>query len=90
MHVTIIIQRHIFYFVYLCSCQGLGLFMSYLCDLFFILASFSLPFNHITLLKQRHLVFVHILECLLIFLDNIVDEEGKNFLKVKVQPHGGA
>ena len=35
-YLTIILLRHIFYLVYLCPCLGLGLFMSYLCDLFFI------------------------------------------------------
>ena len=47
---------HILYLVYLCPC--LGLFMSYLCDLFFI---FIFIVNHITF-KQTYLFFVHFLE----------------------------
>ena len=35
-YLTIILLRHIFYLVDLYPCLGLGLFMSYLCDLFFI------------------------------------------------------
>ena len=36
IHKTIIILRRNLYLVYLCPCLGLGLFMSYLCNLFFI------------------------------------------------------
>ena len=31
--------------------------------------------NHITSLKQLYLFFVHFLECLLLFLDDIVDKQ---------------
>ena len=41
IHITIIIPRKILYLVSLCLCLGQGLFMSYLCHLFFI---FSLIF----------------------------------------------
>ena len=41
IHITIIILKHILHLVCLCPCLGLRLFMSYLCDLFFI---FSLIF----------------------------------------------
>ena len=36
IHKSIIILRHFLYLLYLCPCLDLGLFMSYLCDLFFI------------------------------------------------------
>ena len=59
INITIITLRYILYLVYLCPSQGLGLFMLYLCDLFF---SFSLIFNvinHTTLLNQTHLLFIY-------------------------------
>ena len=73
------------YLVYLH--QFLGLFMSYLCDLFFI---FSLIFISYTLLKQIHLFFVHFLEYLLLFLDDNVMKKANNFQMAKVQPQGVA
>ena len=83
IHITIIILRHILCLVYLCPCLGLGVFMSYLCGLFF---KFSLIFtiiNHISTFKQRYLLFEHFLECLLLFLDDKVDEESKEFSNSK-------
>ena len=76
-HISIIILRHILYLVYLCPCLGLGLFMSYLYDLFFSLIS-SLIFifiNHMTSFKQTYLFFVHFLEYIPLFLNDNVDEE---------------
>ena len=72
IHKTIVILRHILYLVNLCPRLGLGLIMSYLCDLFFI---FSLIFIVITLLKQVHLFFVNCLEQLLLFLGDHADED---------------
>ena len=48
--------------------------MSYLCDFFFIFSLIFIVINHITSLKQTHLFFVHFLECLLLFLEDNVDE----------------
>ena len=73
IYTTIIMVSHIFYLIYLCPCLGLALFMSYLCDLFFIF----IAINHITSFKQTHLLFVHFLEDLLLFLDDNVDEKSK-------------
>ena len=73
---TIFILRHILYLVYLGPCLDLGLFMSYLLDLFFIFNLIFITINHITL-KQTRLFFVHFLEYLLIFLDDNVDEESE-------------
>ena len=70
------------------SCLGLGLFISYICDLFF---SFNLVFiiiNHITSLKQTHFFFVHFLEYPLLFLDDNVDKKVNNFQIVNFQPQG--
>ena len=62
--------------VCLCLCLDLGLFMSYLCDLFFIFSLIFIVINHITSFKQTYF-FVHFLEHLLLFLDGNVDEESE-------------
>ena len=41
IHITIIVLWSILYLVYLCSCLGLHLFLSYLCDIFFIFSVIS-------------------------------------------------
>ena len=57
---------------------GLGLFMSFLCDLFFNLTFIFIFINLIAKFKQRHLFFVHSLEYLQLFLDdNLHDVHGK-------------
>ena len=71
INITIIILRLILYSVYLCLSQ----FISYLCDLFFILSVIAV--NFITSLQQRHLLFVHFLEFLLLFLDENMNEESE-------------
>ena len=45
--------------------------------LFFIFSLIFIVINHKTSLKQAHLVFVPFIECLLLFLDDNVDEESK-------------
>ena len=75
IHINIIILGHILYLVYLTL--DLGLFMSYLCDLFFISSLIFIPINHILSLKETQLIFVHFLEYLLLFLDDNVDEESE-------------
>ena len=72
-----IILRDILHLVYLGPCLGLGLFMSYLCDLFLISSPIFITINHLTSLKQTDLFFVHFLEYLLVFLDDNVEEESK-------------
>ena len=64
-----IILRHFLCLVYLFQCLDLGLFMSYLCDLFFIIVFFFILINHIFSLKQTHF-----LEHALLFLDDHMDE----------------
>ena len=56
LHITIIILRHILYFVYLCPRFGLALFMPYLC-----VSHFSLKLSH-NFIKTDTLAFVHFLE----------------------------
>ena len=76
IHIFIIKLRHILYLVYSCQCLGLGLFMSYLCDLFFFSPIF-IVINHITSLKQTNLVFIHFLGYLQLFWDGNLGEESK-------------
>ena len=61
---TNIILRLILYLVYLCPCVGLSQFMWDLCDMFFIFILIFIAINQITSL----LLFLHFLECLLLFL----------------------
>ena len=69
IHLIITILRHTLYLLDLCPCLGLCIFISYLCDLFFIFSLIFIVINHIPSLKQSHF-FLHFLEDLLIFLDN--------------------
>ena len=77
MHITIIPLKHILYSVYLCPCLGLGLFMLYLCYLFFIFSLIFIFINHVTPLKQTRLFFVHFLQYLWLCLDDSMDEDSK-------------
>ena len=65
IRITIIILWHILHLVYLGSCLDLGLFMSYLYDLFFIVSLIFIAINHTTSLKHyvikaRHLKTIYI------------------------------
>ena len=77
IHITIIIVRHILYLVYLCPCLGLGLSMSYLCDIFFIFSLIFIVVNHKTSLKQTPLAFVQFLKYLLLFWDDNLDKKSE-------------
>ena len=88
IHTTIIMLSHILYLVYLYLCLDLGLFMSYLCDLFYIFSLVFIVINHVTSFKQTYLFFVHFLEYLLLLLDDIVDEESKKFSNSKSSVSG--
>ena len=57
------------------SMSDLGLFVSYLCDQFFIFSLIFIAINHTTSLKQTHLFFARFLEYLLLSLDDNVAEE---------------
>ena len=53
LHITIITLRNILYLVYLCLCLCLILFMSYLCDQFFIFSLIFRPEYNIFLSPDR-------------------------------------
>ena len=57
-------------------------------DLFFIFSLVFVVINHITPLKQTHLFFVHFSECLLLFLDDNVDEKSEYFSNSKCSASG--
>ena len=61
LQIIIIILRPILYLVYLCSCLGLVLFLSYLGDPFSIVSLIFITINHIISFKQIHLFFAKIL-----------------------------
>ena len=60
------------YLLYLCLCLELGLFMSNLCDLFFI---FIFIFIMINRMNTGTCSFAYFLEYVLSFLDDNVNEE---------------
>ena len=70
-------MRHILHLLYLCPCLGLGLYISYICDLFFIFSLIFIVINHIISIKQTYLFFVRLLEYLLLILDDNVHEENE-------------
>ena len=67
IHKAVIILRRILYLVHICPWLCSGLFMSYLCDLFFIFSFMFFIINHINSNKQMHMFFVHISEHLILF-----------------------
>ena len=76
IHTSIMILRYFLYLLYLCPCLGLGLFMSYLCDLFFVFIFIFTMINRvISWVKTRLLFFLLSLEHVLLFLDDNMNEE---------------
>ena len=75
IHMSIIMLRHFLHLLCLCLCLDLGLFMSYLCDLFWFSSSFSLSlmvWSH----ECRHACFfAYFLEYVPLFVDDSVDVE---------------
>ena len=57
IHKSIIILRHFLYLLSLSSYLDLGLFMSYLCDLFFVFIFIFIMINHIILWIQTFMFF---------------------------------
>ena len=76
-------MRHNLYLVHLCPFLGLSLFMSYLCDLFFIFSLIFIIINHKTSFSRRtcFVFFLHFLEYFLLFLDDNLDEKRIIFKK---------
>ena len=68
----------------------LGLFMSFLCDLFFVFSLIFIVINHITSFKQTSLFFVYFLKYLQLFWIITWMKNANNFQIVKVQPQGVA
>ena len=57
LHIDIILRWHLLDLVYLCLCLRQGLFMSYGCDLFFIIICIFIIIKHIISSKQARMVF---------------------------------
>ena len=62
--------------------------MSYLYDLFLIFFLVFIIINYIIWLKQIHLIFAYFFACLLLILDDNMDEESEQFSNKKVEPQG--
>ena len=74
IHIIIIILRHILCLVFICVL---------LWDQFFNFSFIFIVINYITSLKQTHLLFVYILEFLLLFFDDNLNEESEWFSNSK-------
>ena len=77
IHISIIILRDFFYLLYMCPCLDQGLFMSYVCDLFFIFIFIFIMINQIILWINTRLLFCLFFRICPIILDDNVDEEWK-------------
>ena len=77
INVTVIKLRHILCLGYLCPCRRLGLFMSCLCNLFFIFSLIFNVINHTTSSKQTHYFWI-----------TTWVKKVNSFQKVKVQTQG--
>ena len=78
------------YLVYLCPFLARGLFMSYLCDLFFIFSFIFIFINYITSFKHIYL-FLYIFQNIFYYFWMIMwTKKANNFEIVKFQPQGVA
>ena len=66
LQISIIMLRYILYWVYVCL--SVGLFMSYICNLFYFYSLIFIVINHKISLKQTHLFFAQFLEDFPLFL----------------------
>ena len=85
-HITTIIQKHMTHFIF-----GIFVFMSRSRSIYVVFFIFSLIFiviDSITSLKQTPLFFVQILEYVLLFWDDNLDEECKLFSNSKSSASG--
>ena len=81
IHISIILPRHFLYLLYFCPCLDIGLFVSYLCGLFFI---FIFIFTDIILLLLTFQNMYYCF-CMITWMKNV-----NNFQIAKVQPQGVA
>ena len=79
IHISIIIPRHFLYLIFSCPCLSLVLFMLCLCDLFYMFIFIFIIANRMISWIQIHLFFCLFLEYVLLFLDDLVDQENKQF-----------
>ena len=79
IQIAIIKFRHILYLVYLCPCLDLSLFISRLCDPFFIFSLIFIAINQRNSFKQAYLFFAYFLEYLLLCLDYNENGESEQF-----------
>ena len=75
IHISSIILRHFLYLLYLCPCLFLGLFYSYLCDLFFIIIFIFMMISRIISWIQTYMLFPLFFRLCPIVLRYNVDEE---------------
>ena len=76
IYMTIIIQRHFIFSVFVFMCRPRSIYV-YLYILFFIFSLIFIAMNHMMSLKHSHLFFVHFKKYLLLFLDHNMDEKNK-------------
>ena len=90
IHISIITVRHFLYLLNLCWCLHLGLFMSYLCDLFFIFIFIFIVINCIISWIQTHFFFCFFLKICPIFWMLTCMKKVNNFQIARVQPQAVA
>ena len=91
LYIIIIVLRHIWYLVDLCTYLRLVLFMLHLYNLFFIFSLIFIIINHIILLEQTDvLLCAYFSEYFILVLDDNMNEERNNFQIAKVQPQSVA
>ena len=83
IHTNIIILRYLIFTIFLSMFRSRSIYISYLCDLYFIFILIFIMVNRIILWIQTHLLF-----CL--FLMAILMKNVSNFQITKVQPQGVA
>ena len=81
-------EAHFIFSIFVSMSRSRSIYAVYIYDLFFIFSLIFIVINHITSFKQTHLFFVHFLECLLLLLDDNVDEENKLFSNSKSSASG--
>ena len=89
IQISVIILRHFLYLLYLCPCLDLGLFMSYICDLFFIVIFIFIMINCISQEYRDTYSFDYFYDVSYYFW-TIWTKNANNFQIAKVQSQGVA